>query len=153
MAVSVVFMRSGPGCATTSQPDPPPRLHPLGANWRPRHLKLKRSLFQQVGCTAEVVTQSGTSVHLGRVARDWRTFCHLGSKSTGTLSCNPALVWIPTAFFVCQRRSFVGPMLRPCVLEQGAGLQNMLGGLWACACVESGGFVILLYVKSTNNGK
>ena len=31
-------------------------------------------------------------VHLGRVARDWRTCCHLGSsESAGTLSCNPAL--------------------------------------------------------------
>ena len=31
-------------------------------------------------CIAEVVTQSGThvtSLHLGRVARDWRTFCRL----------------------------------------------------------------------------
>ena len=31
------------------------------------------------------------SVHLSRVARDWRTFRHLGSKSAGTLSCNSAL--------------------------------------------------------------
>ena len=52
----------------------------------------------QAGCTAEVVTQSGTSVHLGsvhlagvtRVARDWQTFWRLGSKSAGTLSCNQA---------------------------------------------------------------
>ena len=46
--------RGGMGCTTTSQTDPPPRLHLLGANW-------------------------------------W-TFCHLGSKSPGTWSCNPALV-------------------------------------------------------------
>ena len=31
------------------------------------------------------------SVHLGWVVRDWRTFCHLGSKSARTSSCNPAL--------------------------------------------------------------
>ena len=51
-------------------------------------LNLKLSLSQKVGCMAEVVY--GTSVHLGRVARrDWWTFCHLGSKVVGTLSCNP----------------------------------------------------------------
>ena len=36
------------------------------SQWRPWHLKinnLKRSLSQKLGCTAEVVTQSGTSVH------------------------------------------------------------------------------------------
>ena len=59
-------------------------------NWRPCHLKLKLSLSQEVGCTAEAVTQSGTSVLMGWVARDWRTFCHLSSKSAGALSCNPA---------------------------------------------------------------
>ena len=37
----------------------------LGANWRPWHFKLKLSLSQKVGCAAEVVTQSGTSVHQG----------------------------------------------------------------------------------------
>ena len=57
----------------------------LGANWWLWHLKLKLSLSQKVGCTAEIVTQSGTSVHLGWVARDWRTFCHPGSKSAGML--------------------------------------------------------------------
>ena len=83
----------GLGCTTTSQADPPPRLHLLGADWQPWHLKCKMLLSQKVGCTAEVVTQSGTSVHLGWVARwDWRAFCHLGSKSAGTSSCNPALV-------------------------------------------------------------
>ena len=59
-------------------------------NWWPWHWKLKLSLSQKVGCVAEVVTQSGTSVHLGWVAQDWRTLCHLGSKSAGTLSCTPA---------------------------------------------------------------
>ena len=40
---------------------------------------------------AEVVTQAGSSVPLGRVvARDWQTFCHLGSGSAGTLSPNLA---------------------------------------------------------------
>ena len=82
------------GCTTTSQTDPPARLHLLGANWPPWHLKWKLSLSQKVACTAEVVTQSGTSVHLGWVARHWRTFvCYLGSKSAGSLSCNPTLVW------------------------------------------------------------
>ena len=47
------------GCTTTNQTDPPLRLHLLGANWRPWHLQLKLSLSQKVGCTAEVVTQSG----------------------------------------------------------------------------------------------
>ena len=79
---------SGLGCTTTSQTDPPQWLHLLGSKWRPWHLKLKLSLSQKVGCTSEVV-QPGTSVHLGWVARDWRTFCHLGSKSAGTL-CSPA---------------------------------------------------------------
>ena len=50
-------------CTTTSQTDPPPRSHPLGATWRTGHLKLK--LSQKVICTAEVVTQSGTIAHLG----------------------------------------------------------------------------------------
>ena len=41
---------------------------------------------------AEVVkTQTGMPVHMGGVTRDWLTFCHLGSKSAVTLSCNPAL--------------------------------------------------------------
>ena len=62
----------GLGCTIMSQTDPPTRQHLLGANWRPWHLKLKLSLSQKV------VTQSGTSVHLG-------------SKWAGTLSCNPAL--------------------------------------------------------------
>ena len=35
---------------TTSQTDPPPRLHLLGGNWRPWHLKSKLSLSQKVGC-------------------------------------------------------------------------------------------------------
>ena len=46
-----------------------------------------------MGCTADVITQSGTSVSQciwAEVARDWRNFCHLGSQSAGTLSCNPA---------------------------------------------------------------
>ena len=51
-------VKPGLGCTTTSQTDPPPRLHLLGANWRPWHLKLKLSLSQKVGCTADVVTQS-----------------------------------------------------------------------------------------------
>ena len=55
----------GPGCTTTSQTHPPSRLHLLGANWPPWHLTLKLSLPQKVGCTAEAVTQSGTSVPLG----------------------------------------------------------------------------------------
>ena len=33
----------------------------------PRHLQLKLSLSQKVGCTAEIVTQSSTSEHLGWV--------------------------------------------------------------------------------------
>ena len=70
-----------------SQIDPPPKLHLLGANWQSWHSKLKLSLSQKVGCTAELVTQPRTSVHLGWLARDWRTFCHLGGKSTGSLSC------------------------------------------------------------------
>ena len=51
----------------------------------------KLSLSQNMGCTAEAVTQSGMPVHPGWVARDWRTFCHLGIKSAGTLSRNPTL--------------------------------------------------------------
>ena len=54
------------GACTTSQTEPPPRLHLLGANWRPWHLKLKLSLSQKVGCVAKVVTQS---VHLGWCTR------------------------------------------------------------------------------------
>ena len=42
-----------------SQTDPPPRLHLLGANWRPWHLQLKLPLSQKVGCTAEIVTDLG----------------------------------------------------------------------------------------------
>ena len=81
---------TGLGCTTTSQTHPPPRMHLLGANWRPWRLQIKLSLSQKVGCTAEVVTQSGTPVHPGWVVRDWRSFCHLGIKSSGMLSCNPA---------------------------------------------------------------
>ena len=82
----------GLGCTTMSQTDPTPRLHMLGVNWRPWNLKLKLMLSQKVGWMEEVITPCGTSVHLGwGVARDWRTFCHVGSKSIGTLSCNPAL--------------------------------------------------------------
>ena len=53
------------GCTTTSQTDLPPQLHLLGAHWRPLHLKLIVSLSQKESCTAEVVTQSWTSVHQG----------------------------------------------------------------------------------------
>ena len=87
-------MCSGLGCMTTSQTDPPPKVYLLGANWWPWHFKLKLSLSQKVGWTAETVTQSGTSVW---DARYWRTFCHVGSKLAWTLSCNPAQV--PKAFF------------------------------------------------------
>ena len=64
---------------------------PFGANWRPWHLKLKLSLSQKVGCTAEVVTQSwdvsapGLScTRLTDFLPPWQ------SESAGTLSCNPA---------------------------------------------------------------
>ena len=81
----------------------------LGANWPPWHLQLKLSLSQKVGCTAEVVTQSRASVHLGWVARDWRTFCHLGSQSAWTLSCNPALAGLDQGSIRFHTRSFAWP--------------------------------------------
>ena len=62
---------------------------PAGCQLATMALKLKLSLSQKVGCMAESVKQSGTSVRLGWVARDWQTFCYLGSQSAGTLSCNP----------------------------------------------------------------
>ena len=43
--------------------------------------------IKNVPIPADVVTQSGTTVYMGWVARDWRTFCHLGSNSAVTLSC------------------------------------------------------------------
>ena len=48
-----LFALLGWVCKTTSKTDPSPRLHLLGANWRPWHLKLKLSLSvsQQVVCT------------------------------------------------------------------------------------------------------
>ena len=46
------------GCKTTSQTDPPPRLHLSGAKCsRPRHLKFKKSLSQKVGCTTTSQTK------------------------------------------------------------------------------------------------
>ena len=66
---------------------------PVGCHLATMALKIKTATIpKRWVCTAEVVTQPGTSVHLGWVARDWRTFCHLGSKSAGTLSCNAPLV-------------------------------------------------------------
>ena len=52
MSLMGCYQISGLGCMTVSHTDLPPRLYLLGANWRPWR-------------TAEVVTQSGTSVHLG----------------------------------------------------------------------------------------
>ena len=65
-----------------------------------------------MGSTAEAVPQSGTSVLLGCVARDWWTFCHFGSKSAGTLSCTPAQVFIiiknPNNIVECNSNSPLG---------------------------------------------
>ena len=65
-----------------SQTDPPPRLHLLGANWPPCHLKLKLSQSQKGRLHGRRchLTWDVMSEHLGRVARDWRTFCQLGSQ-------------------------------------------------------------------------
>ena len=43
---------------------------------------------------------------------------------------NQILFGAPQLF--CQRNA-LGPMLCPCILVQGAGLQNLLWGLWACS--------------------
>ena len=48
---SAVRKPGQPIALSTSQTDPPPRLHVLGTNWRPWHLQLKMSLSQKVGCT------------------------------------------------------------------------------------------------------
>ena len=87
------FQLPGLGCSTTSQTDPPPRLHPFLCQLTTMALKTETvPLSQKVGCTAEAVAQYGTSVHLSWVARDWAGLaCYLGSQSAGTLSCNPAL--------------------------------------------------------------
>ena len=59
----------GLGCTTTSQTDPPPRFHLVGCQLATMALTIKTVTIpptpQKVVCTAEVVTQSGTSVHLG----------------------------------------------------------------------------------------
>ena len=89
------FASSGLGCMTTSQTHPPSRLHLLVDNWRPWHLQLKPPQSQKVGCTAEAVTQSGTSVsaaglsctktecgclpRLHLLGANWRP-CHLNLK-------------------------------------------------------------------------
>ena len=51
----------GLGCTTTSQTNPPARLHMSGANWRPWHLQLKLSVSQKVA-----VARQKLSPNLGR---------------------------------------------------------------------------------------
>ena len=101
---------AGLSCTTTFQTDwPSTKAAPVGcSNRQLRHLNLTLLLSQKVGCMAEVVTQSGTSRHLGRVAwLDWWTFCHLASKSAGTLSCNPAhVLWGTTRGHIMTQAHF-----------------------------------------------
>ena len=69
---------------------PPPGLPLPDANWRPRHLQIKTVTIPQKGglhCTAEVVTQSGTSVHYwAELHETGGLSSNLGSQSAGTLS-------------------------------------------------------------------
>ena len=93
------FDSPGLGCTTTSLTRPSAKVAPVG--WQLATIALKIKTYPAtmafkiktvtVPKRAEVFTKSGMSAHLGRVERDWQTFCHPGSKSTGTSSCNPAL--------------------------------------------------------------
>ena len=69
----------------TSQTDPPPRLRLLGNQLATMKLKIKTvTIPKRVGCTQQKLSPNlGQSVHLGRVARDWRTFCRLGRQEIG----------------------------------------------------------------------
>ena len=109
----------GLGRTTTPQIDPPPRhQHLLGAHRRPWHFNIQTvtipkgglhgrschpisdisSLFQKVGCTAQVITQSGTAVHYSKrwVARQ-KLSPNLGRQFTipngglHSTSCHP--IW------------------------------------------------------------
>ena len=76
--------RGSPGlcCTATSHTDPPPRLHLLGANWRPWHFKLTRILSQKVGL-------HGESYHsvLG-VSAPWLSCTRLAADPQSTLAVN-----------------------------------------------------------------
>ena len=69
-------------CTTTSQTDPPQRLHLLGANWRPWHLNLKLSLSQK-----GVVARQKVSPNLERQCISWAELHETGGLSA-TLAVN-----------------------------------------------------------------
>ena len=81
----------GGNCPGANYPRP-------AANWRPWHLKLKLALLQKGGLHVRSclpvwdISAPGLSYNniMSYNARDWRTFCQLGGKSAGTLSCNSA---------------------------------------------------------------
>ena len=87
------FDSPGLGCTTTSQTDPPPRLHLLAANHGT--IKMKTVTIPNAGCTAEVVTQC-----LGRQCI-WAELHETGGLSA-TLAvsrprrCHATRPWAPT---------------------------------------------------------
>ena len=48
----------GPAGTTTPHTDPPPRLHPLGTNWRPWRLKLKLTITPERWATRQKLSPS-----------------------------------------------------------------------------------------------
>ena len=104
-------------------------LHLLGANWRPWHLKLKLSPSPKGGLR-------GTSCHpiwdVGASALSCtrlaaRTFCHLGGKSAGTLSCNPALATLAARWAERGKLGAQGLVHRPSARTRQHRHLNRLG--------------------------